>query len=145
MDSETMDSETTVPSARFDLNEIVASFPEHSESMLLDRYLVDRPASSTRVFRVYRGTPAHFHRHCDEHLLVLSGRGTFWMNDPAHLAGFGPGTFLFFARNTVHAIPTMTESPVVFLAIDTPRRDPRDIVFVDNAEGTPETFIQPLG
>ena len=130
-------------SARCDLNEIAASFPEQADSMLLDLYLVDRPESSTRVFRVYRSTPAHFHCHCDEHLLVLSGRGSFWMEDPGNLVPFGPGTFLFFHRNTVHAMPTVTEYPVVFLAIDTPRRDPKDIVFVDSAEGTPETFIRP--
>ena len=139
-----MSEDASSLSARFDLNEVAASFPEQAESMLLDRYLVDRPESSTRIFRVYQGTPAHFHRKCDEHLLVLSGRGSFWMGDPANLAPFGPGTFLFFHRGTVHAMPTLTEGPVVFLAIDTPRRDPRDIVFVDSAEGTPETFIQPV-
>ena len=133
----------TVSSAVFDLHEIAASFPKEAESMLLDRYLVDRPESSTRIFRVYRGTPAHFHQNCDEHLLVLLGRGTFWMGDPGNVTTFGPGTFLFFPRNTTHAMPTVTEYPVVFLAIDTPRRDPRDIVFVDDAEGTPESFIQP--
>jgi hypothetical protein len=36
----------------------------------------------------------------------------------------------------------MLEGPVVFLAIDTPRRDPKDIVFVDPADGTPESFIR---
>lgn len=139
-----MDSDKpTADSAHFDLNDIAASFPEHAESMLLDRYLVDRPESSTRVFRVYRTTPAHFHRNCDEHLLVLSGRGTFWMGDPANIVSFAPGTFLFFHRHTVHAMPTVTEYPVIFLAVDTPRRDPRDIVFVNRDEGRPETFIQP--
>jgi hypothetical protein len=36
----------------------------------------------------------------------------------------------------------MIEGPVVFLAIDTPRRDPKDIIFVNPADGTPETFIR---
>ena len=107
-----------------DLHAIAASFPDQAASMLLDRYLVDRPESSTRIFRVYRSTPAHFHRHCDEHLFVLSGRGTFWMGEPADVSAFGPGTFLFFPRGTVHAMPAFTEYPVVFLAIYTPRRDP---------------------
>ena len=131
-------------SVSFDLNEVAASFPEHSETMLLDRYLVDRPESSTRVFRVYRGTPAHFHEHCDEHLLVLSGRGTYWMEHKDHGGQFAPGSFLFFRRGTVHATPELLEHPVVFLAIDTPRRDPRDVIFVDTGAGTPETFIAPV-
>ena len=131
--------------ARFDLHEVMSAFPEHADTMLLDRYLVDRPQSSTRVFRVYQSTPAHFHVGCDEHLLVLSGRGTFWMENEANGGEFSPGTFLFFHRGTVHAMPTLLEHPVVFLAIDTPRRDPKDIVFVDARTGTPESFIQPAG
>jgi hypothetical protein len=31
---------------------------------------------------------------------------------------------------------------VVFLAIDAPRRDPKDIIFVNPADGTPDTFIR---
>ena len=27
------------------------------------------------------------------------------------------------------------------LSVDTPRRDPKDIIFVNPADGTPETFI----
>jgi mannose-6-phosphate isomerase-like protein (cupin superfamily) len=49
---------------------------------------------------------AHYHKTCDEYLLVLAGRGT------------------------------------IFLAIDTPRRDPKEITFVNPADGTPETFIK---
>jgi hypothetical protein len=60
-------------------------------------------------------------------------------------AEFGPGHFLFFARGVVHAMPEILEGPVVFLAIDTPRRDPSDVIFVDPEEGTPETFIQQRG
>jgi hypothetical protein len=36
----------------------------------------------------------------------------------------------------------MIEGPVVFLAIDTPRRDPKDIIFVNPEDGTPETFVR---
>jgi hypothetical protein len=43
----------------------------------------------------------------------------------------------------VHGIAIL-EAPLVFLAIDTPRRDPRDITFVNPADGTPDTFIRAL-
>ena len=100
-----------------------------------------RSAASARVFRVYRPTPPHYHATCDEYLYVLSGRGTFWMEDASQEAAFGPGDLLFFERGTVHALPTITQEPVVFLSVDTPRRPPTDIVFVDAADGSPETFI----
>lgn len=131
---------------RFDLRAIAREFPETAETMLLDRYLVDTPERSVRLFRVYRGAPAHFHRGCDETLYVMSGRGTFWMGTPAAGGEFGPGELLCFPRGTVHATPTIAdgpgEEPVVFLAIDTPRRDPADVVFVDAKEGTAKEFIR---
>jgi mannose-6-phosphate isomerase-like protein (cupin superfamily) len=130
--------------AQFDLSSVVAEFPEQAESLLLDRYLVDHSTASARVFRVYRPTPAHFHRLSDEHLYVLSGKGTVWLESPGNASRFGPGTFLYFPRNTHHAMPEIGVEPVVFLAIDTPRRHPEDIVFLDTTDATPETFIQPL-
>ena len=129
-------------SGRFDINEIARSFPETAETMLLDKYLSDEPEISARVFRVYTTTPAHYHQHCDEHLFVLSGRGTMWIGEPSHVVPFEPGILLKFKRNTVHAMPEMTEGPVIFLAMDTPRRRPEDIVFVDPSTGTPQSFVK---
>ena len=129
------------PFRRFDLDEILESFPDTSETLLLDTYLTDGAAASSRVFRVYRPTPAHYHANCDEYLYVLSGKGAFWMGDASNRADFGSGDFLFFRRGTVHAQPDIFEGPVVFLAIDTPRRDPKDIIFVNPEDGTPDSFI----
>ena len=56
-------------------------------------------------------------------------------------AEFGPGELLFFERGTVHAIPEIIEEPLVFLSVDTPRRIPTDIIFVDPNDGTPATFM----
>ena len=64
------------------------------------------------------------------------------MGTPADAGAFGPGQLLFFKRGTVHAITAIAEEPVVFLSVDTPRRDPRDIVFVDPTAGTPDSFIK---
>ncbi|APX87675.1 cupin [Methylorubrum extorquens] len=126
---------------RFDLRAIAAALPATAQTLLVDTYLTDREAASARVFRVYRPTPPHYHATCDEYLYVLSGRGTFWMEDASQVAAFGPGDLLFFERGTVHALPTITQEPVVFLSVDTPRRPPTDIVLVDAADGSPETFI----
>jgi mannose-6-phosphate isomerase-like protein (cupin superfamily) len=133
---------TTAPDVgRFDLNEIAAAFPAQAETLLLDTYLTDEESGSARVFRVYRPTPPHYHATSHEYLYVLSGRGTFWLGSPAAIGEFRPGHLLYFKRGTVHALPDILEGPVVFLAVDTPRRDPRDIIFVDPADGTPDSFI----
>ena len=126
---------------RFDVIAIAAALPENASTLLVDTYLTDREATSARVFRVYKGTPPHYHANCDEYLYVLSGRGTFWMEDPAHQTEFGPGQLLFFEKGTVHAMPDILSGPVVFLSIDTPRREPTDIVFVNSEDGSPETFM----
>ena len=128
--------------ARFDLRAIAAALPETADTLLVDHYLTDRDAASARVFRVYRGTPPHYHANSDEYLYVLSGRGTFWMGDASDLAEFGPGDLLFFRRGIVHALPDLFEQPVVFFSVDAPRRDPKDVIFVNPGDGTPEGFIQ---
>lgn len=126
---------------RFDLRAIAAALPETATTLLVDTYLTDREAASARVFRVYRPTPPHYHATCDEYLYVLSRRGTFWMGEAGSEAEFGPGELLFFERGTVHALPRMIEEPLVFLSVDTPRREPTDIVFVNPEDGTPATFM----
>ena len=136
------DTPSTGRPARFDVTALAAAFPDTAATMLFDRYLTDTPAASARIFRIYRPTPPHYHVGCDEYLYCLSGRGTAWMERPEDEAPFGPGQLLFFARGTVHAMPTLLETPLVFLSVDTPRRDPTDIVFVDPADGTPAQFIQ---
>jgi mannose-6-phosphate isomerase-like protein (cupin superfamily) len=129
----------------FNIAEIAASLPESATTLLVDRYLTDGPSASARVFRVYRPTPPHYHAQCDEYLYVFSGRGTFWMGDASRKAAFGPGELLHFERGVIHALPDILEEPLVFLSIDTPRRDPKDVIFVDPADGTPESFIQQSG
>jgi len=112
------------------------------ETLLIDTYLTNEPAASSRVWRVYRQLPAHYHSRRDEYRYVLSGRGIFWMGDASDAAEFAPGDLLFFKCKTAHALPKIVDGPVVFLSFDTPRRDPKDIIFVNPNDGTPETFVQ---
>jgi len=136
-----MTDHETVTTGRFDIETIAKELPETAATLLVDTYLTNRPEASARVFRVYRPTPAHYHATCDEYLYVFSGRGTFWMEDQSTEAEFKPGQLLFFKRGTVHAMPKLIEPPVVFLSIDTPRREPTDIIFVNPDEGSPATFM----
>src|SRR6202040_2553448 len=127
------DSRASIDGGRFDVAQIAATLPETATTLLVDHYLTNQEAASARVFRVYKPTPPHYHATCDEYLYVFSGRGTFWMEDESTLAEFGPGELLFFKRGTAHAQPKILEDPVVFLSIDTPRRDPKATGFLNPA------------
>lgn len=131
------------PSGVFDLLRIAEEFPDTAETMLLDIRLTDELAASSRLFRVYRPAPAHYHKTCDEYLQVIAGRGKFVLGDnpPVEL---GPGQMLFFKRNTVHSIPEIVEGPLIFFSVDTPRRDPGDVTFVDSKYGTATDFIRTI-
>ncbi len=131
-------------SAIFDLHTIAASLPASASTMLIDTRLTDLPNASARVFRIYRPAPAHYHLTCDEYLLVLTGRALFFFSDQPPVE-VGPGQLIVFKQNTVHGITRILEEPLVFFSVDTPRRDPRDIHFVNPEDGTPDTFIQSVG
>ena len=125
----------------FDINAIKTRFPATADTMLVDTRLTDEQEASCRVFRIYVDVPAHYHKTCDEYLLVVSGRGMFRIADGQWFEA-REGQLIFFKKSTVHAIRLLNNDPLVFLAVDTPRRDPKDIHFVNPADGTPETFIR---
>ncbi len=120
--------------------EIAATLPETAATMLTDVRLTDEEAASCRIFRVHRSVPAHFHTSCDEYLHVLTGRAEIVVgeNPPWEVS---PGELIFFRKRTVHALPRILEHPFTVLAIDTPRRPPEDVHFVNPEEGTPQSFI----
>ncbi len=126
--------------AVFDLHAIAKRFPDSAQTMLIDTRLTDEEHASARVFRVYRTVAAHFHKTCDEYLMVLSGRATFFLEDVS--VDVGPGQLIFFKKGTVHGTSAILEEPFVVFAVDTPRRDPSDVTFVQAEDGTPDTFIQ---
>lgn len=127
----------------FDLEALAAGFPSSSDTLLLDMRLTDEPAASSRLFRIYRSVPAHYHATCDEYLQVISGRGVFVVDGSAPVE-LGPGQLLFFRRNVVHSIPEIVAGPLVVFSVDTPRRDPSDVHFVDPGAGSADTFIRTI-
>ena len=131
---------TGVEGKVFDLYKIANRFPATAETMLLDVRLTDEAEASSRVFRVYRPAPAHYHATCDEYLVVLSGRALFFMGDGPSFE-VGVGAMIFFKKNTVHGMPQVLEEPFVVLAVDTPRRDPTDVIFVNPEDGDAASFI----
>jgi mannose-6-phosphate isomerase-like protein (cupin superfamily) len=134
---------TATPTSTFNLHALALKFPPTADTMLLDMRLTDEPAASSRLFRIYRPVPAHFHKTCDEYLQVITGRGQFIVDDGEPIE-LGPGQLLFFRRNVVHSIPVIAEAPLVVFSVDTPRRDPADVHFVNPADGTAATFIRTI-
>lgn len=124
----------------FDIPKLAATLPETSDTMLRDLRLVDREAASCRIFRTYRPVAPHFHVSCDEYLYVLQGRAMFQIGEEA-ACEIGPGMLIHFPQRTVHSMPALIEEPFVVLAIDTPRRPPEDVTFVDPTDGDAASFI----
>ena len=125
----------------FNVTELAKTLPEAAETMLTDLRLTDEQAASCRILRVYRPAPAHYHTSCDEYLYVLSGRAEIVIAD-APAREIRPGELVFFKKNTIHALPRIFEHPFTVLAVDTPRRPPEDVHFVNPADGTAESFIK---
>ena len=136
-----MGEEQAAGHAVFDVAESVRRLPETAATMVADHRFTDDETASARVFRVYRPTPPHYHTTCDEYLYALSGRCLMQFGD-APAVEVGPGQLVFFKRGVVHSVPALLEEPVVFLSVDTPRRGPRDIRFVEPGTGTPEGFMR---
>ena len=128
-------------SAVFDIHAIAARFPDTAGTMLIDTRLTDEKEASSRVFRVYTPVPAHYHATCDEYLLVITGRASFFLGDKPPFE-LGPGQLVFFKRGVVHGAQEILEQPFVVFSVDAPRRDPKDVIFVNPKDGTPESFIQ---
>src|SRR5215471_17411979 len=128
----------------FNITELARTLPAVAETMLADLRLTDEQAASCRVFRVYRPVPAHYHTSCDEYLYVLTGRAEIVVAD-APAREIRPGELVFFRKNTIHALPRILDQPFTVLAIDTPRRPPDDVRFVNSTDGTAETFIKTYG
>jgi mannose-6-phosphate isomerase-like protein (cupin superfamily) len=128
-------------SAVFDILRIAAGFPDSAETMLVDTRLTNEAHASARVFRVYRPVAAHYHATCDEYLFVISGKAMFFLGDAPPFE-VGPGQLIFFRQGTIHGTPEILEEPFVVLAVDTPRRDPADVTFVNPEDGNAESFIK---
>jgi mannose-6-phosphate isomerase-like protein (cupin superfamily) len=127
----------------FNITQLAASLPDTAETMLTDIRLTEEQAASCRIFRVHRPAPAHYHTSCDEYLYVLSGRAEIAIADAASRS-IAPGELVFFKKNTIHAIPRILEHPFTVLAIDTPRRPPDDVHFVNPEDGTAASFIRTI-
>ncbi len=130
------------PFGLFDVYEIARSFPQSSDTLLLDTYLTNEEAASARIFRVYKETPPHYHATCDEYLYGTVRQRHFLDGKPRKYGRIYAWKLAVLQAWNRPRPTDIFEWPVVFLSIDTPRRDPKDIIFVNPEDGTPEKFIR---
>jgi hypothetical protein len=83
---------------RFDIKTIAESFPPKADTLLLDTYLTNEQAASSRVFRVYRPTPAHYHATCDEYLYVSQAGALSGLSLRITSASSNQASFFFSER-----------------------------------------------
>lgn len=116
----------------FDVNAITAALPADTGQPVSAAIVHATADGSIRVLRVDQPAAAHYHATADEHAYVLQGSATFFAahRQPQRLT---PGQMFFVRRGTVHGISTIHDHPLVLLIIDTPRRSPGDMIFVDGA------------
>ena len=107
--------------------------PSLQDTTISDHILTSRDDASARLIRTLAPVPAHYHKGCDEYVYILEGSGTVWLESARHEAPFYPGDLLFFAREVVHAMPQIFSGSVLSFSVDTPRRDPHDIVMMEEA------------
>lgn len=126
-----------------DTGKIIEQFPSNAETILIDAYLSDKQHASIRVFRLYDRLAPHYHKQCDELLYLVSGRVICKIGDeePKELSA---GNCIIFARDIVHALEPLPGEPVVFVTADTPRRDPKDVHFVDPKDAEGKAFTRHL-
>jgi uncharacterized cupin superfamily protein len=104
------------------------------------KYFTDQQEISSRVFRIYRELPLHYHRDSDEYLYLIFRRRHLQLDGTPYPAR--PGLFLTFRKGIVHGLPSIDQDrPLVVLAIGVPRRRPDDIVFVGPSSGDAKTFL----
>jgi mannose-6-phosphate isomerase-like protein (cupin superfamily) len=127
----------------FDIREITRKFPNHAESTIVDTYLTDQASASSRLFRIYYPIPPHYHATCEEHLYLLTGRVAFTIADQAPRI-LEPGELVIFDRNTVHSISEVLAGPAVFLTVDSPRRAPGDVIYMNWDDARIRPFVTHL-
>jgi mannose-6-phosphate isomerase-like protein (cupin superfamily) len=127
----------------FDVRELMKKFPDHAESTIVDTYLTDAPSASSRLFRIYYPIPPHYHATCDEHLYLLTGKVAFTIADEAPRT-LDATQLVIFDRNVVHSISEVLEAPAVFFTVDTPRRAPGDVIYVNAVDARIRPFVTHL-
>ena len=136
----------------FDVFAESAQLPETAETMLVDKYFVDKESASARIFRIYRELPLHYHNECDEHLYVVSGRARMrWGDKLEFVAEAGPGDFIYVPPYVPHQeINASDDQPLscvlvrsgqepVVVNLDIPAVEkPEEVYWVDNIHPGPK-------
>jgi mannose-6-phosphate isomerase-like protein (cupin superfamily) len=115
------------------LDEFISQLPESSQKIIHDKRLLDSENSGVRVLRLYQPVPPHYHEKSDTIIYLLEGEVSVAIQQ-GKMQRVQPGSVLHWKRGTVHAVPLIHTDTATFLAIDVPKRDPADAVFIDKKD-----------
>lgn len=100
-------------SAAFDMEEPVAV-----------QRLAGDTLTTSFLIRINGGVPTHYHAHHSEHVYVLEGSGTMWMNgDTLEIAA---GHYVFIPSETRHGAVSAEGTPLKVLSIQAPEFKGKD-------------------
>jgi multiple sugar transport system substrate-binding protein len=115
------------------IDSVAESLPEGGGSLVTDTRLIDREDVGIRVFRLNGEVPGHYHENSDTYIFVTSGKALYALADGEPVV-VGAGDFIYFKRGTNHEVIEILEEPFVAITIDTPPRDPKDVVFQKDSD-----------
>ena len=121
------------PFGVLDPDKFIQKLPEQSDRIVDHKTLFEGKHNGIRVFRIYNPVPAHYHEGSDTIVYLLEGEVSVAINQgtPQRVK---KGALLHWSRGIVHAIPEIHSGTATFFAIDTPKRDPADTVFIDGKD-----------
>lgn len=123
----------TAPFGVIELEQAIADLPLASQKIIQDKRLLDSENKGIRVFRLYKPVPPHYHEKSDTILYLLEGEASFVI-DQAAPKRVKAGSVLYWQRGVIHAVTEIHTETATFLAIDVPKRDPADAVFIDQKD-----------
>jgi mannose-6-phosphate isomerase-like protein (cupin superfamily) len=93
-----------------------------------DPIVVERLAGDTLttsfLIEVKEEVAPHYHAYHSEHVVVISGRGTFVMNEKE--MELNPGDYVFIPSGTVHTVKVNGNEPMRVLSIQCPEFQGKD-------------------
>ncbi|MEM7542145.1 MAG: cupin domain-containing protein [Pseudomonadota bacterium] len=112
------------------LQAAIDALPKKADKVIIDKRLYDGDTFGIRVFRLYKTVPAHYHQYSDNTLYLLDGEIKISINEEQPQL-VKPGEALYWRRNIPHGVTKLLTPYATVLAVDAPKRDPADVVFLD--------------
>lgn len=86
--------------------------------------------ASSFVIWVKKGVKPHKHNHHTEHVYIIDGEGTFYLDGKkTHVK---KGDWIFIPKGAVHAVKTTSDVPMKVISVQSPKFEGKDREFVES-------------